>query len=1425
MSMQTKSGEVRKGSKGSLQQGTDRIRRAAAACFEQLEGRTLFSAGALQFGPIDAAVKGFTFDYRSGVVSQPDGKFLVGGYLESGGNRDFAVARYSNVGGAPVLDTSFGGGDGVATVDLGGVDQGTAVALDPAGNVLVTGTTGTPLLGFPTGVDLKFGLARLTSTGVVDSTFGGGDGHVETTLGTDAIARAVVVQSDGSVVVGGYTAIGTSVSLDFALAKYNSTGTSVTTSTTDIGAVSSDQLTDLALEPDNQIVVVGTSNNQLVVARYNADAATLDSSFDTDGKAFAAFGAGTVESSGVALQSDGRILAAGTVTNAGNEDFAIARFTSAGAADATFSGDGVLTTDFDQDDRAGNIALQTESGGQKIIASGTSGSGRIAVARYDLSGNLDTTFDTDGKQITAVSGDAIDQATGLSVQTLVESGAVVSRIVVAGAEAVGATGNPDPDRLRLAGYDVNDLTTALPPAVWVNDDWSITNDVGPAGLSAGDTVFSAEGAGDGDDITGVFGVDAFNVIQNGVNGVQAGGTVNVLAGSYTGSVTIPKALTLKSLHGADETFVSSINEIEDYYMVLIKANDVTVDGFDISHPNYAETADASGVAAEYSSTPWTNLKILNNVIHDIGATNRPGASFGTFGINVGPTNGLEVGGNTVYNIGNADASSLAVGILTYGESAAVPIQNVSIHDNTVHDIVHSEFGVGINAGGNAQLISVTNNTVTNTPIGIRTSSSNVGSATVTGNTLGSGITQTQLELADTFASTVTGNTFTGTMPTDGKRIAASAGYAASIPTLYDDNTFDTAVSVRDTSGTYQPALWANVQGGVNAAVATNIVHAYEGVYTENGNQISVAKTLTLEGDKVGVDARTRTATNESIVTSSLSAVVSGVKIDGFTFDNAVGVSGPAVYTSPSASGYVVANNIIKDSEFGLYLHSEGTTQTTVEKNLFSNNNVGFGVAPAAGNAIYSDQGLVKAFIQDNKITGHQNGSATLVGNSQSNLTIQRNEVLNDNGMTLVNVSSATLTQNIFTNTDSAAINALGGVTNLNVTSNTISDGHWRDIMVAGAGNSVVAISGNTITRNAALFGADRPSIEIDGAGGNITLDNNSITFSGTYASGVTAAGGIRVTNSTGSTVTLSKNILDGGGLGNSTGITVENAASAPIPTVFLTDNTLTNFTSGGSVKNVTTLNYTTDEPAASTRADTFTVNGVEMWHNANNHIAHQGVATLNVLTHGGVDTVSVLDSGSTILVINADGGTGTNTFNYETDAVTAEDDTVEIDTGAAPQIRKVGTSTEQVFNFTNFGTTDASQRNVRTHGGADRVLVTRISGSTAIDFTIDGGTGDDWLTGGLGADKVIGAAGNDKIEGANGNDDLDGGDDNDIIIGGNGNDILRAGTGNNQLFGQAGNDTIFAVNTIRDIVDGGAGTDSAQLDAIDQRTSIEVLLP
>jgi uncharacterized delta-60 repeat protein len=139
------------------------------------------------------------------VVLQPDGKIVVAGFVYDGTHYRFAVVRYTSAG---ALDSTFAG-NGKAVTNLGiGEDAAHAIALQPDGKIVVAGGGGD-----------DFGVVRYTTAGALDTTFGGGTGWVETDLGASDQAEAEAIQSDGKIVLAGFS--GDSTRLNFALARYS----------------------------------------------------------------------------------------------------------------------------------------------------------------------------------------------------------------------------------------------------------------------------------------------------------------------------------------------------------------------------------------------------------------------------------------------------------------------------------------------------------------------------------------------------------------------------------------------------------------------------------------------------------------------------------------------------------------------------------------------------------------------------------------------------------------------------------------------------------------------------------------------------------------------------------------------------------------------------------------------------------------------------------------------------------------------------------------------------------------------------------------------------------------------------------------------------------------------------------------------------
>jgi uncharacterized delta-60 repeat protein len=192
----------------------------------------------------------------------------------------------------------------------------------------------------------------------------------------------------------------------------------------------------VALQSSGQIIAVGTSGGDFLVARYNPDG-SLDTTFGTAGTRKLDFG-GTDTAKAVAIDSSNRIIVVGSTTSGTN--MAVARLTANGAPDNSFDTDGLLTIDFGGTGDAANAVAIDKAG--NIVVAGTTGT-NFAIARLTpAAGALDGAFDTDGKQTVDLLG--TDIANGVAIQAngnIVVAGTTGTDFAVA--RLLGTNGSPD----------------------------------------------------------------------------------------------------------------------------------------------------------------------------------------------------------------------------------------------------------------------------------------------------------------------------------------------------------------------------------------------------------------------------------------------------------------------------------------------------------------------------------------------------------------------------------------------------------------------------------------------------------------------------------------------------------------------------------------------------------------------------------------------------------------------------------------------------------------------------------------------------------------------------------------------------------------------------------------------------------------------
>jgi uncharacterized delta-60 repeat protein len=312
-----------------------------------------FGGGVVSGPPVGTSPFG-TGSIGRGVAVQGDGKIVVVGKAtdSSGkGTLGLLVERYNASGS---LDTGFGSG-GVVNVLTGQFGDGNAVAIQPDGKIVAVGTANAPTGGTFVAV------VRLKSNGSLDPSFGSGGTDV-INLGTDSLALAVALQGDAKIVIAGSQAPGLQVP-NALIARLTPNG-ALDPSFNGTGAyahqyaqgAASSAFNALALQSDGKIVAAGaaahgnTSADALVV-RFTAGGAQ-DPSFGAGGVVYSTSAVNTNVSTGVpgakgvAIAANGDIVAAGTESNAGLTGIELWAFTPTGASDGSFGASGTTVTGF-----------------------------------------------------------------------------------------------------------------------------------------------------------------------------------------------------------------------------------------------------------------------------------------------------------------------------------------------------------------------------------------------------------------------------------------------------------------------------------------------------------------------------------------------------------------------------------------------------------------------------------------------------------------------------------------------------------------------------------------------------------------------------------------------------------------------------------------------------------------------------------------------------------------------------------------------------------------------------------------------------------------------------------------------------------------------------------------------------------------------
>lgn len=334
-------------------------------------------------GTVNVTFNGGAQDAAQDVAVQADGRILVAGFTRVGGNEDFAVARY-NADGTP--DTGFGTA-GHANADFdAAADRAWSVLIQSDGHIVLAGHASSSTV---LGLDNDFAVARFTSGGVLDSSFGTAGRSRTNIAGRTDMGLAAALQADDKIIVTGRVADSGGDFEDTGVVRYNANGTvdsgfngGVVRTNLSVNGLD-DQGVDVIVQADGKILIAGFAqansaatlghSSAFALSRLNANG-SVDTAFGSAGLVTTLFTTDNDFGRGVALQSDGKIVVVGQRSNRLLPDFGIVRYLASGAPDVSFGTAGLFSVDFfGSDDDARDILVQPDG---KLVVSGSATNGR-----------------------------------------------------------------------------------------------------------------------------------------------------------------------------------------------------------------------------------------------------------------------------------------------------------------------------------------------------------------------------------------------------------------------------------------------------------------------------------------------------------------------------------------------------------------------------------------------------------------------------------------------------------------------------------------------------------------------------------------------------------------------------------------------------------------------------------------------------------------------------------------------------------------------------------------------------------------------------------------------------------------------------------------------------------------------------------------
>jgi uncharacterized delta-60 repeat protein len=278
------------------------------------------------------------------IAIEPDGKIVVAGFTVTlqGALDKVAVVRYGANG---MLDTNFGIGGSVITTIGTRLFNVTGLLIQTDGKITVAGTS-----QFSSSNEDYF-LARYNADGTLDAGFGT-SGIFSADIGSliNLLTNAAL-QPDGKIVFNGLNFNSAFQIVSSSIVRLNPNGTFDSGfGTNGIITISEPTPFDLigsalALQQNGKILTAGSRDGKFAISRYNTNG-TIDNSFGTNGVVTTAVGGNPDDDfiSALAVQPDGKIVAAGSTSDADNIlDVALVRYLGDAVIQkpSDFDGDGI----------------------------------------------------------------------------------------------------------------------------------------------------------------------------------------------------------------------------------------------------------------------------------------------------------------------------------------------------------------------------------------------------------------------------------------------------------------------------------------------------------------------------------------------------------------------------------------------------------------------------------------------------------------------------------------------------------------------------------------------------------------------------------------------------------------------------------------------------------------------------------------------------------------------------------------------------------------------------------------------------------------------------------------------------------------------------------------------------------------------------